>query len=117
MYLMRASSVLNLMRVRRVVVVCSPSFEKIDVSNYVLRRVQLLGLGRYMLEGRMVSVDCCMTPSMDIAGQVLQIGADGKKLAVIKPYMVPFSAKLNTPNGSKTPHAQRRLQNRNHNKT
>jgi hypothetical protein len=28
--------------------------------------------------------------------------------------MVPFSAKLNTPNGLKTP--QRRLQNRNHNK-
>jgi hypothetical protein len=34
MYLMCASSVLNLMRVRRVVVVCSPSFEKFDVSNY-----------------------------------------------------------------------------------
>jgi hypothetical protein len=34
MYLVRASWFLNLMRVRRVVVVCSPSFENFDVSNY-----------------------------------------------------------------------------------
>jgi hypothetical protein len=33
-YLVRASSFLNLIRVRRVVVVCSPSFKNFDVFNY-----------------------------------------------------------------------------------
>jgi hypothetical protein len=40
---------LNLMGVRRRVVVFSPSFENFDVFNYYLRRVQLLGLVRYYL--------------------------------------------------------------------
>jgi hypothetical protein len=49
MYLVLASSFLNLMLVRGSVVVCSPSVENFDLFNYMVRRVQLLGLVRYSL--------------------------------------------------------------------
>jgi hypothetical protein len=51
-HVVRASSFLNLMRIRRVVVVCSPSFENFDVFNYYVMFNFYLGPVRYCLAFR-----------------------------------------------------------------